>query len=311
MRKLLLAAALLVALLSTALSPARPAAASPRLNLSDADIAQALAAHNAVRQQVAAAESQRLGGTVVIPDLTWNNDLAAYAQEWADHLLSSDPDPANPFAWGSDPTNPDYPHHPWSELQALGRGENFFWSASIPGLPDLSPRAAVTSWASEQPYYNYDTNTCALGEGRCGHYTQLVWSTTTQVGCGQATRAAADGTNYVVWVCNYTSAGNINTNVQRPYGVTPGTPGTTCTTYNWTRDLELGSSGEDVVALQMWLSAAGEQVYQTGGFDTTTDAAVRHFQAVHGLVVDGIVGPQTQAALNRICPKFKKLLRRH
>ncbi|MFL5800976.1 MAG: CAP domain-containing protein [Roseiflexaceae bacterium] len=302
MHKLLLAAALLVALFSTGFSSVPSASASPLADLSD----EALAAHNAFRQQVAREESQRLGGTVVIPDLTWNSDLAAYAQAWADQLLSSDPNPANPFAYGSDPNNPDYPHHPWSELNALGRGENIYagWSEGDATLNE-SAQAAVDGWKSERPYYNYDTNTCSLGKYKCGHYTQLVWSTTTQVGCGQAVRTTAYGRHYVVWVCNYAPAGNINIEVQRPYSVTPGTPG--CTTYNWTRWLELGSYGDDVVALQMWLSAAGEEVYQTGVFDSTTDAAVRHFQAVNGLVVDGIVGPQTQAALNRICPKFKRL----
>jgi hypothetical protein len=60
MRQFLLVAALLVALCNTDLS------AAP---LSDAEIAAMLAAHNAVRQRVAQAESLRLGGTVSIPDL--------------------------------------------------------------------------------------------------------------------------------------------------------------------------------------------------------------------------------------------------
>jgi len=292
MRKLLMAATLLVALFGTCFSSIKSAAASPLANVSDADMAEVLAAHNTVRQRVAAAESQRLGGTVVIPDLTWNSDLAAFAQDWADQQAAQ-------LQQGLQPE-----HRPNNAY-----GENMYWSWSTPGLPDQSPTAAVTWWASEQQYYNYDTNTCVDGQV-CGHYTQLVWSTTTQVGCGQSTWAQ-DGNNYVFWVCNYAPAGNltINGQLQRPYSVTPGTPG--CTTYHWTRDLVLGSSGEDVVALQMWLSAAGETVYQTGIFDTTTDTAVRHFQAVHGLEVDGIVGPQTQAALNRICPKFKRLGRHH
>ncbi|MBK9709759.1 MAG: hypothetical protein IPO81_00245 [Kouleothrix sp.] len=208
MRTYLLAAALLAALLSSGFSSVTSAAASPLQNLSDADIGEALAAHNAVRQRVAQAESQRLGSPVVIPDLTWNSDLATYAQEWADQLLSSDPDP--------DPDRRTFPHHDWGELQALGRGENIYAGWSDGGVPDQSPTAAVTWWDSEQQYYDYDTNTCAADQ-TCGHFTQLVWSTTTQVGCGQAVRTAAYGTQFVVWVCNYAPAGNIIG--ERPYDV--------------------------------------------------------------------------------------------
>jgi len=41
--------------------------------LADAEVAEILAAHNAVRQRVARVESQRLGGTVIIPDLVWDS----------------------------------------------------------------------------------------------------------------------------------------------------------------------------------------------------------------------------------------------
>jgi len=294
MRQFLVAAALLIALLSTGFSSVRSASASPLATLSD----EALAAHNAVRQRVAQAESQRLGGTVSIPDLTWDPKLAALAQNWADQRI------------GRAPVKGEDPHRPRD--QRPGIGENIYWAAHFPDLPNLSPTAAVQSWASEQQYYNYDTNTCAAPQNEtCNHYTQLVWSATTRVGCGQSTWTQ-NGNNYVYWVCNYASAGNINIDIQRPYSVTAAAPGTGtgCTPYNWTRWLWYGSRGEDVVALQLWLGAAGEHVYQTGVFDNTTYQGVRHFQSAHGLKIDGIVGPQTQAALNHFCPKFIKL-RRH
>src|SRR5579871_3472619 len=46
-------------------------------------------AHNTVRRNVAAAETQRLGRTVTIPDLTWNADAAAVAQAWANNLAAT------------------------------------------------------------------------------------------------------------------------------------------------------------------------------------------------------------------------------
>lgn len=53
-----------------------------------------------------------------------------------------------------------------------------------------------------------------------------------------------------------------------------------------------GSQGDQVSAVQ---SALG--VSQTGTYDSATARAVRAFQGENGLVVDGIVGPETSAAL--------------
>ncbi len=180
-------------------------------------------------------------------------------------------------------------------------GENMYWAWSSPNLPNRSPAAAVQAWANEQPFYDYATNSCIGGE--CGHYTQLVWSTTTQVGCGQAIWTQ-NGKNNVFWVCNYAPAGNITFNGQklRPYSVTDApAPGTNCA-YAWTRTLELGAQGEDVTELQRRLNAAGATLEVDGDFGPITDQAVRDFQAANQLEVDGIVGPITQAVLDHVCP---------
>ena len=61
-----------------------------------------------------------------------------------------------------------------------------------------------------------------------------------------------------------------------------------------------GSSGSDpnVLAYQKLLNAFGYGLVEDGQHGPLTDAAVRDFQEKHGLVVDGIVGPNTLAALN-------------
>jgi uncharacterized protein YkwD len=289
MRQFLFAAALLVALFSTGFSSVRSAAASPRANLTDAVMDEALAAHNAVRQSVAQAESQRLGGTVSIPDLTWDPALASLAQDWANQVVGQNP----------------VSHRPAD--QRPGIGENTYTAYSIGAPVNQSVAAAMQFWAGEQQYYNYDTNSCTEGQ-QCGHYTQVVWSTTTQVGCGRAV-SSVNGAEYVVWVCNYAPAGNLTINGEklRPYSVanTPA-PGAGCA-YAWTRTLELGAQGEDVAELQRRLNAAGAALDVDGDFGSVTDQAVRDFQAANNLEVDGSVGPQTQAVLNQVCPAAASL----
>ena len=196
MRQFLLVAALL-ALGTTDLS------AAP---LSNAEIAAMLDAHNAVRQRVAQAESLRLGGTVSIPDLSWDPSVAAIAQAHADFLINTNP--------------PEGKHRTDEELQQLGLGESWYLASST-GTPDQSASVAVESWASEAQWYNYDENTCAAPPKKtCGHYTQLVWSSTQRLGAGRAVRTTNDGRTYVIWVCNYAPPGN--TTGQKPYSVTHG-----------------------------------------------------------------------------------------
>ena len=60
--------------------------------------------------------------------------------------------------------------------------------------------------------------------------------------------------------------------------------------------VSLGNRGEDVRSLQYLLRHHGYSTPVNGGFGTATDQAVRHFQSDRGLVVDGIVGPQTWGA---------------
>ncbi len=189
--------ALLIALFSVCFSPAGSAiAASQVTNLTPTETSQALSAHNAVRQRVAQAESTRLGRTIRIPNLTWDATVAAVAQDWANQQAAR-------LRQGL-----AVQHRPNNVY-----GENIYWAWSSPSAPNPSPSVAVQWWASEQAYYNYTTNTCASGRV-CGHYTQVVWSATTRLGCGRSVWAAGSR-QYVLWVCNYAPKGNIYG--QRPY----------------------------------------------------------------------------------------------
>lgn len=63
--------------------------------------------------------------------------------------------------------------------------------------------------------------------------------------------------------------------------------------------LTQGDSGEAVALLQRTLRRAGFFLNQPidGDFGATTDAAAKAFQNAMGLIVDGIVGPQTWSEL--------------
>lgn len=61
--------------------------------------------------------------------------------------------------------------------------------------------------------------------------------------------------------------------------------------------LKKGSKGEDVKELQKILNKFGYNLVVDGIFGTNTETAVLSFQKLKGLLVDGIVGPKTWAAL--------------
>jgi pathogenesis-related protein 1 len=122
-----------------------------------------VALHNAVRARVG------------MPPLAWSNRLAAHSQEWANTLLARG----------------QFVHRPHSTY-----GENLF---EIDGAA-ASPAEVVNTWAAESRNYDYRSNRC---RGTCGHYTQIVWSGTKEVGC-----AVARGGGREVWVCNYDPPGN-------------------------------------------------------------------------------------------------------
>jgi murein L,D-transpeptidase YcbB/YkuD len=67
------------------------------------------------------------------------------------------------------------------------------------------------------------------------------------------------------------------------------------------RTLKLGANSSAVVALRRRLAASGDLDAAAGAspvFDSYVDAAVRHFQARHGLIETGIVSQETFSALN-------------
>lgn len=143
-----------------------------------------LAAHNEVRL------SHNLN------PLTWSNKLAVSAQGWSDKLKTESCEMRHDL---------DSPY-----------GENIYWESLIGGGVDVmvsTDKDPVVWWANEEKFYNYDKNTCRRGE-QCGHYTQIVWAETTEVGCGVSSCIEGDERRDL-WVCRYNPPGNYEG--MRPY----------------------------------------------------------------------------------------------
>lgn len=69
------------------------------------------------------------------------------------------------------------------------------------------------------------------------------------------------------------------------------------------RNLRVGSSGSDVLNLQQRLRDLGYDVDVTGYYDYKTQSAVRSFQYINGLGLDGIAGRETQTTLYSVAAR--------
>ena len=145
------------------------------------DSATFVAAHNRWRAEAGVTEK-----------LSYSPALAAKAQAWADNLKHTN-------------------HCQMRHSQPNGQyGENLYWASALAWsdgrkeLQKVSSEKVVDSWGSEKSNYDYDSNHCAAGKV-CGHYTQVIWHTTTTVGCGVA---ICEDSQEQVWVCQYQPAGN-------------------------------------------------------------------------------------------------------
>ena len=128
---------------------------------------------------------------VGVPDLVWSNSLAADAKSWADELVKLNQGKIKGV---------DIPHSEKSTRP--GQGENLAseMAASSGTVSPPSTESLLQGWVDEKP---------SMG----GHYTQMVWKNTKEVGCAIATsnEKTSNGMAGVVayLVCRYSPPGNI------------------------------------------------------------------------------------------------------
>jgi pathogenesis-related protein 1 len=147
------------------------------------------AEHNAARRE--------LGVGTPLGELTWSENLAAYAREWSDNLAGR-----------------------CGVIQHRAQtsyGENIAMRGSSRVVEAFGPDEAVAGWVAERECWDFGTiqgsERCdaqcvaQLNSNGCGHYTQVVWRNTQRLGCGYSTCQNA-GFTYEIWVCNYDPPGN-------------------------------------------------------------------------------------------------------
>ncbi len=140
-------------------------------------------AHNAVRRFLG------------LPELSWSEELAQGAQEWSDHLSQIC----------------NLSHTPREQLGMLG--ENLAMGGGSGGYL-MSAVEAVGGWSCEREDWDNEALTCNGEPGYgtfprlCGHYTQLVWRDTREVGCGFAD-CEMQGIPIRIWTCRYDPGGNM------------------------------------------------------------------------------------------------------
>jgi len=119
-----------------------------------------------------------------VPPLEWSERLAADAQAWADELSREG----------------GLQHAPQNRTR--GAGENL-WMGSAGYFP---PERMIDTFLEERSDFRPGTfpNVSRTGNWEdVGHYTQVVWRDTRQVGCAMARGAGND-----FLVCRYWPAGN-------------------------------------------------------------------------------------------------------
>ncbi|QLQ78718.1 hypothetical protein HG537_0B00670 [Torulaspora globosa] len=121
------------------------------------------------------------------PPLTWSDDLSAWAYNYANSLSGTFYDPCSGNLLHSTTRN--------------NQGENIAFGTYS------SATALVDYWYNEIRYYDYNNVTGIVHDGYdVGHFTQLVWASTTEVGCAAIECPANNG---LYLLCEYTPAGNV------------------------------------------------------------------------------------------------------
>jgi uncharacterized protein YkwD len=190
---------------ANATSTGGPTASNSTGNMSSVDFVKGmLAVHNRERAAVG------------VPPLVWSDKLAADAKPWAEHVVTE-----------------GHMVHDSEHLGTLGEGESIagYGNPWNPEVGPLTQGGGVNLWVDEKKDYHGQPMP-ALGSPEFntypGHYTQMVWRDTKEVGCATAYgrgipystevlgHVASKPNDFMsILVCRYSPPGNVIG--QKPY----------------------------------------------------------------------------------------------
>ncbi|KYN39541.1 Venom allergen 3 [Trachymyrmex septentrionalis] len=175
----------------------KPSATCKQVNkvgVTDEDIDTILTVHNKLRQKVASGKEYRGNPgpqpkAVSMPKLSWNKELANIGQRWANQCI--------------------YNHDACRDIDKFQVGQNIAQSYSSKENNSTIQNFIEDVWYDEVK--NFDANKVDQPfemQVETGHYTQIVWATTTEIGCGFI-KYKDTAWHRSCMVCNYGPAGNI------------------------------------------------------------------------------------------------------
>ncbi len=141
-------------------------------NVTAAESFQYLNAHNAARQEVG------------LGKVKWSPQLATWAQQQADRIARS-----GDFSHTANP--------PFGENLGIGTGA-------------YGPIDAVNGWIEEKKFFRRGDSPVFSGNRVTGHYTQVVWRETSEIGAGKAIVRKGQWKGATVVVGAYNPRGNMN-----------------------------------------------------------------------------------------------------
>jgi len=115
-----------------------------------------------------------------VEKLTWDEEVAEFAQTWCDNLAANDK---------------------FEHSKGSGYGENLYkmWGSGDDPAAGAGKKAAI-KWYKEIKEYDWEKPGFTMATG---HFTQVVWKSSTKLGCGISTKESS------AWVCcNYSPPGN-------------------------------------------------------------------------------------------------------